>query len=110
MNASPRTGFLHLVYFYPREGAQPGDTEQLLQGCRKHLTNIPGVLQLEAGIPAGTPRAVVDNAYAVGLLVAFADRAAHDVYQEHPDHQAFIAECKHLWSRVQVYDTLVPGE
>jgi hypothetical protein len=109
MNVPPRTGFIHMVYFYLRDDAQPGDAERLIQGCRKHLTNIPGVLHLEAGIPAGTPRAVVDNTYGVGLLVELVDTAAHDVYQDHPDHLKFIEEFKSLWSRVQVYDTLVPG-
>ena len=105
MNVPPRTGFIHMVYFYLRDAAQPGDAERLVAGCRKYLTNIPGVLHLEAGFPAGTPRAVVDNTYGVGLLVELVDSAAHDVYQDHPDHLQFIRECGGLWDRVRVYDT-----
>ena len=48
------------------------------------------MLRLNVGKPAGTDRAVVDNSYAVALLVEFADSSAHDVYQDHPDHKAFI--------------------
>ena len=100
-------GFLHMVYFYLRNPGSADDTQALLRGCREHLTNIPGVLRLSVGTPAGTPRDVVDNTYGVALLVEFADAAAHDVYQDHPDHLRFIEACSRFWSRVQVYDTLV---
>ncbi len=102
-----KTGFLHIVYFWVREGGSEADADAILAGCHKHLRGIPGVLRLEAGKPAGTPREVVDNSYGVGLLVEFADAAGHDVYQDHPDHLTFIAECSPHWSRVQVYDTLL---
>ena len=101
------TGFLHVVYFWGREGGTAQDAELLAQGCRTHLSAIPGVLRLEVSYPAGTARAVVDNSYAVSLLVEFEDAAAQDVYQEHPDHYRFIAECSKYWSRVQVYDSLI---
>ncbi len=99
--------FQHNVYFYPAENAKPDDVAQLAEGCRKYLTHIPGVIRLEVGFPAGTPRDVVDNSYAVALLVELSGTAAHDVYQDHPDHHAFIAECRQYWSRVQVYDSLL---
>lgn len=99
--------FLHLVYFYPRENAAPEDAQKIIESIYKHLPSIPGVVRVDAGIPAGTPRDVVDNSYAVGLLVEFKDAAGHDVYADHPKHLEFIAECKSLWSRVQVFDTLV---
>ena len=97
------TGFFHSVFFWLHDGADAG---RLADGCRTHLAGIPGVQRLTAGFPAGTGREVVDNSYGVALLVEFADSAAHDVYQEHPDHLRFIAECSRLWSRVQVYDAV----
>jgi hypothetical protein len=100
-----KTGFLHLVYFWVRVGGGAEDAEAILRGCRQHLAGIPSVLRLEAGKPAGTPRDVVDNSYGVGLLVEFADSAGYDIYETHPDHLTFIAECSPHWSRVQVYDT-----
>jgi len=103
------TGFLHMVYFWGREGADPGDAAKLAEGARTHLPGIPGVLRLEVGFPAGSKRAVVDNSYAIALLVEFADAAAEEVYQNHPDHQRFIAECSQYWSRVQVYDSVLPA-
>ena len=107
MTMSSPTVFLHLVYFYPAENADAHDAERLMEGIQKHLTGIPGVLRLQCGTPAGTPRDVVDNSYAVALLVEFEDAAGHDIYADHPDHLRFIAECKSLWSSVKVYDSLV---
>ena len=94
---SQQTGFFHNVFFWLREGgAEAADASRLAEGCTAHLTNIPSVLRLTVGSPAGTDRGVVDNSYAVALLLEFADAAAHDVYQEHPDHLRFIDECSHL--------------
>ena len=103
---SQQAGFFHNVFFWLREGGGPDAAQQLIQGCRQHLTGIPGILRLSVGVPAGTQRAVVDNSYGVALLIEFADRAAHDVYQDHPDHQRFIQECGPLWERVQIYDVV----
>ena len=99
-----QSGFFHIVYFYMRPGAS---AEALAAGCRKFLAGIPGVRRLEVGFPAGTPRLVVDNSYGVVLFVELPDKEAHDVYQEHADHKAFIAECSALWDRVQIYDSLM---
>ncbi len=104
---SSSTVFLHLVYFYPAANAGPDDAERLMAGIQKHLPGIPGVLRLQTGTPAGTLREVVDNSYAVALLVEFEDAAGHDVYADHPDHLRFISECSPLWSTVKVYDSLV---
>lgn len=100
-----QTTFIHMVYFWLREPDNTNQAALLAQGCQKHLAGIPGVLRMEVGYPAGTERDVVDNSYGVALLVEFATSAAHDVYQDHPDHLQFIAECSPLWGRVQVFDT-----
>lgn len=97
--------FFHHVYFYPREGAQPGDADAIENACRTLLADIPGVLRIALVRPAGTPRPVVDNDYAVGLLLEFPDAAAEGEYQIHPQHLRFVEENKHLWSRVKVYDS-----
>jgi len=100
------TGFFHNVFFWLRDGAEAADARRLADGCKSHLTGIPGVLRLTVGFPAGTDRGVVDNSYSVALLVEFADAAAHDVYQDHADHLRFIEDCSQFWRRVQVYDTM----
>ena len=43
----------------------------------------------------------------VALHVVFTDRAAHDAYQADATHDRFIAEMKHNWAKVRVFDSLV---
>jgi hypothetical protein len=100
MAQTATTGLIHMVYFWPREGAGPEDAAALAEGARRNLSGIPGVLRLAIGRPAGTERAVVDNSYGVALLVEFADAAAEAAYQVHPDHVRFVEECSRYWSRV----------
>jgi hypothetical protein len=96
--------FIHTVFFWIKSDAPAEAAEQLLADCNNLLSKIPGLVQFSAGKPAMTPREVVDNSYAVGLLTAFANRGGHDAYQVHPLHLQFIERNKANWSRVQVYD------
>ena len=99
--------FVHNVYFWLRDEGAPADAETLAAGARRHLSSIPCVLRFQVGFPAGTTRDVVDNSFGVALILEFAGAAEHDRYQDHPDHHAFIRECRELWKRVVVYDTAV---
>jgi hypothetical protein len=96
--------FTHVVFFWLKPGTSEAARQQTIDGCNEYLARIPGVRHLWAGKPAMTPRDVVDNSYQVGLCVVFDDRAAHDLYQEHPLHKEFIEKNKMHWQRVQVYD------
>ena len=96
--------FVHVVYFWTKDGTPDSAKQQLVEDCRKYLGDIPTVRHLWTGRPAMTPRDVVDNSYDVGLCVVLDDSAGHDVYQEHPLHKEFIARNKPNWKRVQVYD------
>jgi len=96
--------FVHTVFFWLMADAPTTAREQLVNDCRNYLGKIPAVRQLWAGVPAMTPRDVVDNSYAVGLTVVLDDSPAHDVYQRHELHLQFIARNKQHWQRVQVYD------
>lgn len=96
--------FIHVVYFWCKEGTDEAAKAKLVKDCHEYLGKIPGVRQLWAGRPAMTPRQVVDNSYDVGLCVALDDDAGHDVYQKHQLHLDFIALNKEHWERVQVYD------
>ena len=98
--------FYHSVYFWLREDGAAGDAQKTADGCRTHLAGIPGIVQMQIGFPAGTPGDVVDNSYGVALFMEFESKEARDLYEDHPDHQRFIAELHPLWSRVQVYDAV----
>ena len=96
--------FVHTVYFWINEGTPAAAVDQLRKDCVELLGKIPTVRHVWSGVPAMTPRDVVDNSYAVGLTVVLDDAAAHDVYQVHDLHKQFIARNKQHWKRVQVYD------
>lgn len=100
--------FHHSVYFWLKKGGAADDARKMIDSCRANLSGIPGVLKLTVGVPAETSGGPVDNSYGVALLIEFADKAGHDVYDTHPSHLRFIDECKDLWSRVQVYDSVAP--
>lgn len=96
--------FVHMVFFWLKQGTPDAAGAQLLDDCQTYLGKIPSVRHVWAGRPAMTPRDVVDNSYDVGLCVALDDAAGHDVYQEHPLHKEFIARNKPNWQRLQIYD------
>ena len=43
----------------------------------------------------------------MGLHLVFADKAAHDAYQDDPTHNRFIDEIKANWAKVRVFDSFV---
>lgn len=94
--------FLHHVFFWLKPGASRGELIAGLQG----LTGIEGILQSHIGVPADTDRPVIDSSYAVSWLLVFADGEGEAVYQNHPLHHRFVANCQHLWEKVVVYDTV----
>jgi hypothetical protein len=96
--------FIHTVYFWLKSGLPNSAREQLRNDCVELLGQIPDVKFLFAGLPAGTPRAVVDNSYSVAVTVVLPDSAAHDVYQTHPLHLEFVSRNKPNWDKVQIYD------
>ena len=59
------------------------------------------------GSPADTDRAVIDNTYSYSLVLSFDSKKEHDIYQEHQFHKDFIANASELWTKVQVYDSVI---
>ncbi|GGI27629.1 Dabb family protein [Pedobacter mendelii] len=68
------------------------------------LENIEVVKTLHIGMPAPIERAVVDTTYTFSLVLFFEDLAAHDVYQVHQIHKAFLDEFRGLFEKVIIYD------
>ncbi len=95
---------IHCVFFWLKDGISGDERATFLEGARSLLA-IPGVAGGYVGEPAATePRPIIDRSYDHSLVLMFDDIAAHDVYQEHPIHDAF-RELAPLWQRVQIYDT-----
>jgi hypothetical protein len=106
MTPERKTQFVHTVFFWTKDGATSAEVAKLKQGLES-LRPIKEIKKMHIGTPAGTARDVVDNSYALTLILYFDNRAAHDAYQVHPVHEKFVEGYRQLWSRVQVYDALV---
>jgi Stress responsive A/B Barrel Domain len=95
--------FSHIVIFWT-DPAQTNAAEEVIAGANKYLATVPGVMKFHAGKMARSHRGVVDQSYQVGLNLQFETKQAQDEYQDHPQHLAFVEECKGLWTKVVVYD------
>ncbi|MDP4132312.1 MAG: Dabb family protein [Bacteroidota bacterium] len=103
--AADKNVFIHHVYFWL---AEPGNAEHrrlLIEGLKK-LSAVTTIKEYYIGKPAATSRDVIDSSYSVSWCLFFANAADQDSYQTDPIHLRFVEECKHLWKRVQVYDTI----
>jgi hypothetical protein len=97
---------VHHVFFWLKNPGSREDVERLLAGLRT-LAGIPSVRGVHFGVPASTEkRDVVDNSYSVSEILFFDDTAGQKIYQDHPIHKQFVADCSHLWDKVVVYDAI----
>ena len=97
---------VHHVFFWLKNPDSKEDLEKLLKGLRT-LAKIESVRGVHFGVPASTEkRDVVDNSYSVSEILFFDDTAGQKIYQDHPIHKQFVADCSHLWERVVVYDAI----
>jgi hypothetical protein len=97
---------VHHVFFWLKNPDSKEDLAKLLAGLRT-LAKIETVRGTHFGVPASTEkRNVVDNSFSASEILFFDDTAGQKVYQDHPIHKQFIADCSHLWERVVVYDAI----
>jgi len=97
----------HDVYFSLND-ASPAARAELVAACQRYLTGHEGTLSFSVGVVAAElARPVNDRDFDVALHITFASRAAHDLYQEHPRHEQFIAEQQKNWKKVRVFDSLI---
>jgi hypothetical protein len=95
----------HCVYFWLKPDLTPAQRAEFRRGVDT-LAGIKSVEKVSIGVPAPTPaRPVIDHSYDVALVVQCRDVAAEAAYQIDPIHLAFVEKCKHLWTRVQIYDS-----
>lgn len=97
----------HNVFF---KLADPSDAnaDALVAACHKYLNVQPGIVFFAAGrLCRELTRPVNDLGWDVGLHLVFDSKAAHDSYQDDPDHVKFIAENKPTWAGVRVFDSYV---
>ena len=97
--------FIHHVYFWLAEPENVSHKKLLIEGLKK-LASVKTILRYHIGTPADTSREVIDSSYSVSWILIFGNAADQDSYQTDPIHLQFVDECKHLWKKVQVYDTI----
>jgi hypothetical protein len=97
--------FVHAVYFWLRDDLTPKEQAKFSAGVQS-LRAIETVDHGYIGVPAPTDRPVIERGYSRSLVLVFADEKAHDIYQEHPVHDRFRAECAEYWTRVQIFDSV----
>ena len=101
--ADPLVG--HMVYFKLKD-ATDENRQKLVAACKKYLADHDGVVFFSAGVLADSlKRDVNDRDWDVALHLVFANKAAHDKYQDHPEHLKFIEENKANWAKVRVFDS-----
>jgi len=95
---------VHSVFFWLKPELDDAQRAAFRKGVES-LGGIEDAVAVYVGTPAATAqRPVVDNTYDVALTVIVPDVAAHDRYQDHPLHHAFLESFRSYWNRVQIYD------
>ena len=96
---------IHTVFFWLKDGL----SDDQIARFESELAKLPEIDVVGAGVigkPAATEaRPVTDHSFSYHLSLTFASIDDHNTYQVHPEHDAFVANCKELWDRVVVYDS-----
>lgn len=93
----------HHVLFWLKSDTN-SDQKAAFRKSMETLENIEVVKFFHIGTPAPIERAVVDTSYTFSLLLTFDDLDAHNVYQSHALHQAFLEEFRVFFEKVVIYD------
>lgn len=97
--------FVHSVYFWLKNPDNKEDRKKFENSLLFFLDHSKFVLSKYIGTPANTNRPVVDNSYTYCIVVTFASKETHDLYQKEDVHLQFINDCNDLWTKVLVYDS-----
>jgi len=105
-NNMKNVNFRHVVYFWLNKPEDASQRKQFLANLKEFISGMNNIQDVFIGVPANTPREVVDNSYQYSLNLGFENKAEQDIYQDHPLHKKFIEKTAHLWNRVVVYDSV----
>ncbi len=97
----------HDVYFELNDSS-PEACDEFVAACWSYLADIDGIRFFASGERVtDLDREVNDTGYDVSLHIFFESRAAHDAYQDDPNHLRLIEDFAGRWSSVRVFDSLV---
>ncbi len=103
--AAPDRQLAHMVYFKLKD-ASGANRAKLMAACKTYLSGHEGTVSFAVGsLASDMKREVNDLDFDVSLHLVFANKAAHDTYQDHPRHLKFIEENKENWAKVRVFDS-----
>jgi hypothetical protein len=103
--AEDKNVFIHHVFFWLVDPNSDDQKKILIEGLKK-LSKASTIKRFHIGQPAGTSRDVIDASYSISWCLFFSNAADQDSYQSDPIHLRFISECKHVWKKVLVYDSV----
>ncbi|MBC2605860.1 Dabb family protein [Pelagicoccus albus] len=95
---------VHIVLF----NLTPGMSDEQVAAFEKDLNSL-ATIEVAKACYVGTvsdtaKRPVVQTDWDYMLTVVLENVADHDLYQQHPTHQAFIANQKQFFGQVRVFD------
>lgn len=98
---------VHSVYFWLNNPDDKKERAEFEKALKKLIKTNKIAVKKHLGKPGSTEkRDVVDNSYDYCMILTFANLKAQRLYQDAPTHLIFIDEAKHLWKKVQVYDSM----
>ena len=97
--------FVHHVFFWLKEPNNQEARQQFEKGLQD-LIAVPQIQMTHIGTPVESPREVVDDSFTYSYMAFFKNKDDQTIYQTHPIHLKFIADCEHLWEKVIVYDAM----
>ena len=103
----PEKALGHTVFFTLKERSKE-NIDKTIAACKKYLGKHEGTIAFGVGVRAEEfSREVNDKEFDVALHLVFKNKAAHDKYQDHPEHKKFIEENHDLWEKVRVFDDYI---
>jgi hypothetical protein len=97
----------HTVLFTLKNRSEE-TTKRLVADCKKYLSSHPGTVFFAAGTLAEDIQwSISDRDFHVALHLVFQDKAAHDVYQDSPEHAEFLDKHSDSWSAIRAIDAYV---
>lgn len=97
--------FVHHVFFWLKE-PQNAEARKAFEKGLQALVKVPQIQSHHIGTPVESSRDVVDDSFTYSYMAFFKNNADQEIYQTHPIHLKFIADCQHLWEKVIVYDAM----
>ncbi len=98
--------FTHVVYFWLKNPDSAEDRGKFEASVKKFMEDSQFAKTRFVGVPPKSTRDVVDDSFTYSLILSFESVEDQAKYQIEPAHDVFVAECKELWDKVVVYDSV----